>query len=183
MVVIDVSDRTCPKLVTHRNWSPPFGGGTHNCLPLPDRNLLIVLDEAVLDHQEDGLKLIWVFDNRVKENPVSIATFPTPAEADYARKGGRFGPHNIHENRPGTFVSSELIFATYQNAGVRAFDIRDPFRPKEVGALVPTKPARMVDHRPNRAQVIQSADVCVDAAGLIYSTDYNGGLYILELGA
>jgi hypothetical protein len=183
MVVIDVRDRTRPQLVTHRNWSPPFGGGTHNCLPLPDRDLLIVLDEAVLDHQEDGLKLIWVFDNRERENPVSIATFPTPAEADYVRKGGHFGPHNIHENRPGTFVSSDLIFATYQNAGVRAFDIADPYRPKEVGALVPSKPAQMVDRRPNRAQVIQSADVCVDAAGLIYSTDYNGGLYIIELGA
>jgi hypothetical protein len=183
MVVIDVADRTRPQLVTHRNWSPPFGGGTHNRLPLPDRELLIVLDEAVLDHQEDGLKLIWVFDNRVRENPVSIATFPTPAEADYVRKGGHFGPHNIHENRPGTFVSSELIFATYQNAGVRVFDIVDPYRPKEVGALLPPNPARMVDHRPNRVQVIQSADVCVDAAGLIYSTDYNGGLYILELGA
>ena len=183
MVVIDVADRTRPKLVTHRNWSPPFGGGTHNCLPLPDRDLLIVLDEAVLDHQEDGLKLVWVFDNRVRENPVSIATFPTPAEADYVRKGGHFGPHNIHENRPGTFVSSELIFATYQNAGVRVFDIRDAYRPKEAGALVPPKPARMVDHRPKRAQVIQSADVCVDSTGLIYSTDYNGGLYIIELGA
>jgi hypothetical protein len=34
-----------------------------------------------------------------------------------------------------------------------------------------------------RAQVIQSADVCVDASGLIFTTDYNGGLYILELGA
>jgi len=54
MVVIDVADRTQPKQITHRNWSPPFGGGTHNCLPLPDRDLLIVLDEAVLDHQEDG---------------------------------------------------------------------------------------------------------------------------------
>ena len=38
----------------------------------------------------------------------------------------------------------------------------------------------MMDHRPNREQVIQSADVFVDAGGLIYSTDYNGGLYILE---
>ena len=74
-------------------------------------------------------------------------------------------------------------FQTRAIERVRAFDIRDPFRPKEVGALVPPKPARMLDHRPNRAQVIQSADVCVDAAGLIYSTDYNGGLYILELGA
>ena len=180
MVAIDIADRAKPKLIVHRNWSPPFGGGTHNCLPLPDRNLLIVLDEAVLDHQEDGLKLIWVFDNRVPQNPVSIATLPTPAETDYKSKGGHFGPHNIHENRPGTFVSSRLIFATYQNAGIRVFDISDGFVPKEVGALVPPQPATLADTRPNRARVIQSADVFVDAKGLIYATDYNAGLYILE---
>jgi hypothetical protein len=182
MVVLDIADRENPKLIVHRNWCPPFGGGTHNCLPLPDRQLLVVLDEAVLDHQEDGLKLIWIFDNRVATNPVSIATFPTPAEADYAAKGGHFGPHNLHENRPGSFVSSELIFTTYQNAGVRVFDIRDQYRPSEVGAWVPPAPARMMDHRPKRDRVIQSADVFVDSGGLIYSTDYNAGLFILEYG-
>ena len=66
-------------------------------------------------------------------------------------------------------MSSELIFATYQNAGVRVFDIRDQYRPNEVGAWVPPAPARMMDHRPNRARVIQSADVFVDEGGLIYS--------------
>ena len=180
MVVLDVADRSQPKLVVHKNWSPPFGGGTHNCLPLPDRDLLVVLDEAVLDHQEDGLKLIWVFDNRVRENPVSIATCPSPAEADYRAKGGHFGPHNIHENRPGSFVSSQLIFATYQNAGIRVFDISNAFAPKEVGALVPPAPARLMDKRPKRARVLQSADVFVDAAGIVYATDYNGGLSIIE---
>jgi hypothetical protein len=180
MVVIDVADRERPRLVVHRNWSPPFGGGTHNCLPLPDRELLVVLDEAVLDHQEDGLKLIWIFDNRERANPVSVSTFPTPAEADYVAKGGHFGPHNIHENRPGSFVSSRLIFATYQNAGVRVFDIADQYRPVEVAAWVPPAPARMMDRRPNRARVIQSADVFVDERGLVYSTDYNAGLFILE---
>jgi hypothetical protein len=180
MVVLDIADRAKPKLIVHRNWSPPFGGGTHNCLPLPDRDLLVVLDEAVLDHQEDGPKLIWVFDNRVRENPVSISSFPTPAEADYKAKGGHFGPHNVHENRPGSFVSSQLIFATYQNAGIRVFDISNPFIPKEVGALVPPQPATLADTRPNRARVVQSADVFVDAKGLIYATDYNAGLYVLE---
>lgn len=180
MVVLDVADRANPKLIAHKNWSPPFGGGTHNCLPLPDRDLLVVLDEAVLDHQEDGLKLIWLFDNRVPSNPISISTCPTPAEADYKAKGGHFGPHNIHENRPGSFVSSNLIFATYQNAGIRAFDISNQFAPKEVGCLVPPQPATLADHRPNRARVIQSADIFVDSAGLIYATDYNGGLTIVE---
>jgi hypothetical protein len=180
MVVLDVADRAKPQLIAHKNWSPPFGGGTHNCLPLPDRELLVVLDEAVLDHQEDGLKLIWMFDNRARENPVSISTFPTPTEADYKAKGGHFGPHNIHENRSGSFVSSQLVFAAYQNAGIRAFDIVNPFAPREVGALVPSQPPTLADTRPNRARVIQSADVFVDAKGLIYATDYNAGLYILE---
>jgi hypothetical protein len=180
MIVLDVADRARPRLIVQKNWSPPFGGGTHNCLPLPDRDVLVVLDEAVLDHQEDGLKLIWVFDNRERANPVSISTCPTPVEADYKAKDGHFGPHNIHENRPGSFVSSQLIFATYQNAGIRVFDISNAFAPREVGALVPPQPAGIMDRRPNRPRVIQSADVFVDAGGLIYATDYNAGLYILE---
>ncbi|MBA5599856.1 hypothetical protein H1224_02145 [Pectobacterium aroidearum] len=180
LTLLDVSDRTNPQLISHRNWSPPFGGGTHTALPLPDRDLLIVLDEAVLDNQEDGEKLIWVFDIREPSNPVSIATFPQPKEADYVKKGAHFGPHNLHENRPGSFISSSLIFATYQNAGVRAYDISNPYQPKETGALVPAAPASMVDKRPGRPQVIQSCDVFVDADGIIYSTDYNAGLSIIE---
>ncbi|MFO5889501.1 LVIVD repeat-containing protein, partial [Klebsiella pneumoniae] len=142
--------------------------------------LLVVLDEAVLDNQEDGEKLIWLFDIREPTNPVSIATFPPPDEADYVAKGAHFGPHNLHENRPGSFVSSTLIFATYQNAGVRAYDISNPYRPLETGALVPAAPERMMDIRPGRPRVIQSCDVFVDAQGIIYSTDYNGGLSVIE---
>ena len=94
-----------PKLITHKSWSPPFQGGTHNCLPLPDRDLLLVLDEAVLDKMEDGMKPIWVFDNRVPSNPVSISTFPLATDTDYLEVGGHYGPHNLYENRPDAFVS------------------------------------------------------------------------------
>lgn len=180
LVIMDVSDRTAPSLITHRNWSPPYGGGTHNCLPLPDRELLVVADEAVLDKCEDGIKYIWIFDIRVPSNPVSISTFPTPGEADYPNKGAHFGPHNIYENRPDGLVSSETIFATYQNAGIRVFDISNAYRPEEIAAFVPPAPNRLVDHRPNRPRIIQSCDVWVSADGLIYSNDYNGGLFILE---
>ncbi|MBN9016926.1 MAG: hypothetical protein J0H11_05880 [Rhizobiales bacterium] len=182
LTILDIKDRTAPKLVTHRNWSPPYGGGTHSALPLPKRDLLVVADEAVLDHEEDGRKLTWIFDMREPSNPISIATLPVPEEADYTAKGGHFGPHNLHENRPGSFQSDTLIFATWQNAGVRAFDISDPYRPKETGALVPAGPTRMVDKRQGRPPVIQSADLFVDANGLIYSTDYNAGLSIIEYG-
>ena len=110
----------------------------------------------------------------------AIATFPTPVEEDYCAKGGHFGPHNLHENRPGSFQSSETIFTTYQNAGVRVFDISDQFQPEEIAHYVPPAPERMFDTRPNRPRVIQSCDVFVDRNGLLYVTDYNAGLYILE---
>lgn len=180
MVILDVADRTSPKLITHRNWSPPYGGGTHNCLPLPDRDLLVVADEAVLDNCEDGTKYIWMFDIREPSNPVSISTFPTPDEADYVAKGAHFGPHNIYENRPDGMVSSQTIFSTYQNAGIRVTDISNAYRPRELAAFVPPAPNRLMDKRPGRPKVVQSCDVWVSAEGLIYSNDYNCGLYILE---
>jgi hypothetical protein len=180
MVILDVADATAPKLLAHRNWSPPFGGGTHSPLPLPDRGLCIMADEAVADDCADQIKYIWVVDVREPTNPVTIATFPIPTEEDYCKVGGHFGPHNLHENRPGSFQSSEIIFATYQNAGVRVYDIRDQFRPEEVGYFVPPPPERMFDTRPNRPKVVHAADVFVDRNGVMYVTDWNLGLYVLQ---
>jgi hypothetical protein len=119
MTILDVADPTAPKLLAHRNWCPPFGGGTHTPLPLPGRNFAVFADEGNLDNCANGIQHCWVFDVREPTNPVQIAAFPTPAEEDYCKKGAKFGPHNLHENRPGSFQSEELIFATYQNAGVR----------------------------------------------------------------
>ncbi|WP_198588022.1 LVIVD repeat-containing protein [Geodermatophilus chilensis] len=180
LTVHDVSDPTRPELLVHRNWCPPFGGGTHTALPLPGRDLLVVADEGIADNCADQVKYTWVFDVRVPANPISIATLPTPSEVDYCAKGGHFGPHNLHENRPGSFVSERLVFATYQNAGVRVFDLVDPFAPREVAAFVPPPPTRLFDTRPGRPRVIQSCDVFVDPDGVMYVTDYNAGLYVLE---
>lgn len=180
LAVVDVSDRAAPKLITRKVWAPPLGGGTHNALPLPQRELLIVVDETVLDNREDGEKPIWIFDNRDEANPISIATLPEPDDANYLEVGGHFGPHNIYENRPDGFVSETTLFATYQNAGVRAYDISNKWQPKEIGACVPPPPTRMVDPRPNRPKVLHSADVFADRNGLLYATDFSVGLYIIE---
>jgi hypothetical protein len=178
--ILDVADPTAPKLVSHRNWSPPFGGGSHTPLPLPGRNLAVIADEGNLDDCANGIQRCWVFDVREPTNPVSISTFPTPSETDYCAKGAKFGPHNLHENRPGSLQTEELVFATYQNAGVRVFDIRDAFQPREVAHFVPPAPERMVDPRPGRPRVIQSNDVYVAPDGLMYLTDVNTGLTILQ---
>jgi hypothetical protein len=180
MTLLDVKDPAQPTLLSHVNLSPPFGGGTHTTLPLPDRKLVIVADEANMDNCADQVKHTWIMDVRDPTNPVPIATLPTPAETDYCKVGGHFGPHNLHENRPGSLQSSDLVFATYQNAGVRVFDISDAFRPFETAHFVPAPPTRMFDTRPGRPAVAHSADVFVDPNGVVFATDWNVGLHILQ---
>ena len=45
---------------------------------------------------------------------------------------------------------------------------------------MPPDPEHMFDPRPNRPKIIQSADCFVDAQGVMYLTDSNAGLYILQ---
>jgi hypothetical protein len=176
----DVSDAANPKLLSHINWSPPYPGGTHTPLPLPGRGLAVVADESNADFCAKGLFYTWVVDVRVPENPVPIATLPTPNERDFCALGN-FGPHNLHENRPDAFVSEETIFATYHDAGVRVFDIRDAYAPREVASWVPPVPARMLDPRPNVVRGALTCDVYAARDGVLYTTDWNAGLHVLEL--
>ena len=103
-----------------------------------------------------------------------------PADADYADQGRPLRPaQRLREPARGLPERGDHL-RDLQNAGVRIYDIRNQYQPVEVGALVPPAPPRMVDHRPGRPRVIQTCDVFVDKAGLIYANDYNGGLSIME---
>jgi hypothetical protein len=179
MTVHDLSNPASPRQISHVNWSPPFPGGTHTTLPLPKRSLVVVAEEANAERCAKGTFHTWVVDVRAPENPVTIASLPTPADRDYCAIG-TFGPHNLHENRPGSFQSDETIFATYNNAGVRVFDIRDAFAPKEIASWVPPTPSRLIDPRPNVSLAAKTADVYVTTEGLLYVTDWNAGLHVLQ---
>jgi hypothetical protein len=175
----DISDRRNPKLLSRINWSPPFPGGTHTPLPLPGRNLAVVADEANAEKCAKGLFHTFVVDVRAPENPVPISTLPTPTGRDFCGPG-TFGPHNLHENRPGSFQSEETLFATYNVAGVRVFDIKDAFAPKEIASWVPPTPKKLMDPRPNVSLAAKCADIFVAKDGLIYVSDWNAGLNVLQ---
>jgi hypothetical protein len=118
-------------------------------------------------------------DVRAPENPVPISTLPTPTGRDFCGPG-TFGPHNLHENRPGSFQSEETLFATYNVAGVRVFDIKDAFAPKEIASWVPPTPKKLIDPRPNVSLAAKCADIFVAKDGLIYVSDWNAGLNVLQ---
>ena len=177
-VILDIADKARPKVVANWRYSPPFNGFCHTVLPLFDRELLIVSDECVKNDGFDWPKLVWVLDARVESNPVPIATFPAPPPAAFAKRGGRFGAHNLHENLPvpGSWRSDRIIVGTFFNAGVRAYDVSNPYQPQEVAYFVPAAPAL------SPVGAVQLNDVYVDDRRIVYSVDrFVGGLYILEM--
>ena len=124
----------------------------------------------------DWPKLVWIVDVREETKPVSISTCPLPPLEQFAQRGGRFGAHNLHENRPGLWISEDVIVGTFFNGGVRAFNLSNPFRPEEVAFFVPPAPAN------SKFKAIQINDVLVDERQIVYAVDrIVGGLYILEM--
>ena len=106
--------------------------------------------------------MAWVVDIRHEENPIPISTFPIPVPPpDYpfhdfcakifspsaaARTEGnfaparasdwRFGPHNIQHMPRWGKMRSDIVYMTYFVAGLRIFDISNPFQPREVGYFI-----------------------------------------------
>jgi streptogramin lyase len=97
-----------------------------------------------------------------------VSVVPSPA-GDFDEQPSRFGPHNLHENRAGSYRSDALVFVTYFNAGLRVYDLTDPVRPEEVASWVPDQEAP------------QSNDLYVEESGRVWVTDrFTGGLSCLE---
>jgi hypothetical protein len=177
-IVLDISKPSDIKIASHWNHSPPFNGFTHTVLPLFDRGLWVVSDECVQDDGKDWPKLVWMVDARSDANPVPISTFPAPPYDAFAKRGGRFGAHNLHENLPlpVSFQSDTLTIGTFFNAGVRVYDTSNPYQVEEVAYFVPGTP------RLAPAGAVQLNDVFVDDRKLVYTVDrFGGGLYILEM--
>lgn len=173
LVILDISDVANPQLVSRLSWAPDGGGCTHTAMPLVGRDLLVVTDEALAARCQESPRRVRLVDISDETNPQVIAMFPEPP-GDFCERGLRFGPHNVHENRPGSFISNEIIFVTYFNAGLRVVDTRDPLNPREIAYYVPPAPAGQ--------EAIQTNDVFVDAHGRIYISDrIGGGVDILEL--
>ena len=132
VITLDISDVSRPSMVAQLNYAPPFPGFTHTVLPLFSRDLLVVTQEATALGGADYPKLVWLMDNRLETNPVIISTLPMQDTDDFFNRPGRYGAHNIHENRPGplSLRSDTLVYATFFNAGIRVFDTTNPFQPR-----------------------------------------------------
>ncbi len=170
MVILDISDLDDIGVVSHLQWE--VGGHTHTCLPMPGRDIVVVTDEAISNECEGDPHMVRVVDVSDETSPEVVAICPPP-EGDFCERGLRFGAHCLHENRPGSYRSAEVVFTTYFNGGLRVYDLADPLDPRDIAHWIPECP-------PGQA-ACQINDVWVAEDLLVYVTDrVNGGVYILE---
>jgi hypothetical protein len=177
-VILDISDKAHPRLVVRRSWQSLDNGFAHTFVALPARGIAVQSEEAIKFKCADWPKRNWVWDIRDEARPYPLAPLPpAPDQAALCRAGGRFGAHNIDMNHPSPTERTlrNTVVGSYFNGGVRAYSIRDPAHPVEIGYLIPAAPPG------NPTHTIQINDIYVDEHGVIYANDrLTGGLYVIR---
>jgi hypothetical protein len=155
---------------------------------VPERDLLIVVSEAGSFRCQENRDVMFILDITEEDKPLPISTFQVPEEpGDFCHRGGRFGPHSVHDAYNPSFDKTVALLA-YFNAGIRAVDIRDPFHPVEVAYFIPDVTENTIescieiDGVQECDTAIQTNNVNIDDRGYIYALDRaSTGLHILEL--
>jgi len=163
---------------------PEFAGDKFGA----ERDMVMIVDESLVNECGSGetRQMVWFVDATIEKQPMVVSNY-TPAAGNFCERGGRFGAHSSNESMAPVFYG-KLAFVTFFNAGVRAIDIRNPYRPREVGYFIPPiteatdKRCVKVDGADRCKIAIQSNNVETDDRGFIYVVDRaNTGLHILEV--
>lgn len=162
------------------------------------RDIVLLASESTADLCQEAPHWSFVVDvsvensksvppgTRVQQNPwqgpmvlSTLSVDPRAGEkyprGNYCTRGARYGVHSSEENFRNPFYG-RLTFLAYFTGGIRAWDIREPQAPVEVGFYVPesnalTEPAGYMTN-----------NVEVDNRGYILAVDRNGaGFDIMEL--
>lgn len=180
----------------------PDDMGAHNLVPMlrlplsefakqkdgKVKDFLVLIGETVANECQENRQMMRIFDITTETRPVGVSTWTVPEDSgNFCSAGGRFGMHSSNENFTAVYYN-RVLFVAHFNAGVRALDIRDPYRPKEIGYYIPAV-TNKTDQRcvgqgadQHCKVAIQTNNVEVDDRGYIYAVDRaNTGMHILEL--
>lgn len=177
--------------------------GAHTTLPvtgvaLPEfakderggtRDFVVLVNESFRNECRTEFRhMAYFLDVTDEKHPFPVANYNVPeASGDFCSRGGRFGAHASNENQPPMYAK-RVVFFSWFNAGVRAVDMRDPFRPREIGHYIPAVTDRTTERclktaeGPRCKTEVQTNNVEVDDRGYIYIIDRaNTGMHVLEL--
>ena len=197
--------------------------GAHTTMPLFDvpvpgfqghqvlqkRDLLVVASESSrsdscgaafpAENDRPAPHLAFLLDITNEATPWPLSTFRVQeTQGDYCGRGGRFGVHSSAESFYAPYYGKLAVFAWF-NAGVRVWDIRDPFAVHEVAYFIPAPNDNSMPQCTNsntkeggERGTVTAKSTCkkmavtnnveIDDRGLIYSADRPGaGLHIARL--
>ena len=181
---------------------PVFGltpSSYQNFTEFQTRDIVLLASEATADLCREAPHWSFIVDVTVEnsktappgtrlepnpgQGPMVLSTMSVDPRAgekyprgNYCTRGARFGVHSSEENFHNPYYG-RLTFLAYFTGGVRAWDIREPQAPVEVGFYVPVANANTI-----QPDGYMTNNLEVDNRGFIYATDRNGsGLDILEL--
>ncbi|HTD44287.1 MAG TPA: hypothetical protein VK687_08910 [Bryobacteraceae bacterium] len=212
--VIEIVDRekllNGPKEPTEENLKYPIVSrvdlpsdmGAHNIVPmlqmqLPEfakqksgkiKDFLMLIGETTPNECQESRQMARIFDITTETKAVGVSTWTVPEDSgNFCTAGGRFGTHSTNESLAPVYYN-RVMFVAHFNAGVRAVDVRDPYRPREIGFYIPA----VTDKTDKRCVgqgaeqhckiAIQTNNVDVDDRGYIYAVDRaNTGMHIVEL--
>src|SRR3989441_10863180 len=100
-------------------------------------DFVVIVTEATQNECREYRHMVFFVDVTDQTRPFSVANFQVPeASGNFCTRGGRFGAHASNESFTLIYYG-RLVFISHFNAGVRAVDIRNPYRPQEAAFYIP----------------------------------------------
>jgi hypothetical protein len=182
-----------PKIrrVSSFNWGPPENfGGTHSAeyITIKGRQYVICLDETMGTNAAAPWGWGRIIDVTEEKYPLQISTITL--QASQAQYGALTNPDKAYYGAHYLGVddrrNASLAFFSWYSSGLRAWDIRDPYLPKEIGYYIPgartnTKLAVSDSYPNNKVDYVYSFIRYRPETGHIWFNSLFNGFMIAEL--
>jgi len=197
LTILDTSEvqerRPNPKIrrISSFNWGPPESfGGSHSAefVTIKGRQYVIAEDETMGVNAVAPWGWARILDVTDERYPLQISTIKLQAsEAQYGQQTNPdkayYGAHYLGvDDRANT----ALVFFSWYSSGLRVWDIRDPYLPKEIGYYIPgartdTKLAVGSGYPNHNVDYVYSFIRYRPESGHIWFNSVFGGFFITEL--
>lgn len=183
LVNLDFSDPAHPRLIGKLDFSPLPNLGAqslHSAIPLPGGMVHVNTEPSKPGCDKENRSFAAIVDNRDPAAPRLASIYPQPQAPEgtppFCERPGRAGPHNVNGeiHSPDLHAPGPLIYMTYFNAGVRMYNVADPYDPREVGWFLPVIGPQSSGDR-------GLEDVIADTRGNVFVSDGNQkGVWVLR---
>jgi hypothetical protein len=181
-IALDVTNPAIPVFKGRTTYPAAADGDAHSSNYDDASGLLFTADEDFCKTSgsgiEKGFGYLRVYDYSNLAAPVQIGEYRTPQSLGTDDQAA--GDYTIHN----PLLVGDTIYASWYSDSVRVIDVSTPSAPTEVASFVP--PAGQNPVKPSQRGTLTNTPqvwgVVVDS-GLVYASDMNTGLWILEVNA